>query len=53
MRRKLAALVAGKADTTTDDPLSLFGQQAFIVVIQEEREKERKGKDYSNATCYV
>ena len=42
MSHKLAALVVGKANTTTDDLLALFGQQASVV-IQEEREKGEPG----------
>ena len=51
-RRKLADLVAGKADKTTDDSLALFGQQASSSSSKKKKRKERKGKDHNNVTCY-
>ena len=43
-RRKLAGLVAGKADKTTDDSLALFGQQASSSSSKKKGEKEGKGE---------
>ena len=50
MRRKLAASVAGKADTTTD---GFLVQQASLSSSKKKGRGERKGKGHNKATCYT
>jgi transposase InsO family protein len=52
MRQKLRAAKSGKADTTSDGSIALYGQQSS----DKEKKKKQKGKkgkrDLSNVTCF-